>query len=210
MDEKQIRAIVVFGDIIGFGSFTQRITHADSEFRPFIRQFDGVIDEFEERTGYFVKRLGDGFMCVVELASLHPERQAMAVIDAIWILVRQLNTIITTKETPRPEGFRARVVCGYVWKTIRRNNREDYLGYHVNLSEKTLHTNKQVEFICHESVKELIQHLAKTKGYAFKKLANLDGLEDIYKQDLNLLWTVTKGGKRWRGANGSRIKKPKV
>lgn len=193
MDEKQIRAVVVFGDIIGFGSFMQRITYPDSEFRPFIREFDGLINEFERETGYFVKRLGDGFMCVVEIELANEARQAMAVIGAVWKLAKRLSALIATKQTPRPEGFRSRVVCGYVWKTIGENNRADYLGYHVNLSEKMIHASKHVEFICHESIKELIERLARVKGFVFKKLSVTDEAhEEIYRQDMNLLWTLTK------------------
>lgn len=193
MDEKQIRSIVVFGDIIGFGSFMQRITNPDTEFRPFRREFDKAIKDFKKKTGYFVKRLGDGFMCVVELPVKGPDRQAMAAVDFAWTLSRRISRLIAHKSTPRPDGFRSRMICGYVWRTVGDDNDTDYLGYLVNLCEKMLHTHKGVEFVCHESVRELIGRLAKQRGYIFKKIFNMNaGTEEIYRQDLSLLWTITK------------------
>lgn len=192
--EHQTRAIIVFGDIAGFGSFTQRISYPDDEFRPFIRQFYGMIDEFERKTKYFLKRLGDGFMCVVELPKKDGRDTAEEVINRIWNLNFKINTLISRKPTPRPEGFRSRVACGYIWKTVGDNNREDYLGYHVNLCEKILHVHKQETILFCQKFKELLSPDSLTAGgFKMKKMKPVENTpEGIYKEDLNSLWSLTK------------------
>lgn len=194
IDEHQVRAIIVFGDIEGFGSFTQRITHPDTEFRPFVREFDTLIDKFADETGYFIKRLGDGFMCVVELPATEAGKKAASIIDATWALVDRINRTIARMPSPRPEGFRSRMVCGYVWKTRRENDREDYLGYHVNLAAKIIKRDRGHVFVCHESVKELLsEKQIKESGYKFKKLVpSQEPPPGVYQQDINSLWTMTK------------------
>lgn len=193
-NEYQTRAIIVFGDIAGFGSFTQRISYPDEEFRPFIRQFYGVIDDFEKKTKYFIKRLGDGFMCVVELPKKGGREIAERVIGQIWTLNQQINSIISRKQTPRPEGFRSRMACGYIWKTVGENQREDYLGYHVNLCEKLLHVHKQEKIIFCQKFKEILSpDSLTTRNFKMKKMNPFENApEGIYKEDLNSLWSLTK------------------
>jgi len=197
MDEKQIRAIVVFGDITGFGGFMQRITHPETEFKPFIKWFDSLIGSFERETGYFLKRLGDGFMCVVELSSHNQSKQAISLIDSTWDLVSKINRSIARMPSPRPDGFRSRMVCGYVWRTERDDNREDYLGYHVNLAAKLIKQDREHIFVCHESVKELLtKKQIHDYGYVFDKLVpGQVPPAGVYQQDINSLWTVKRKGR---------------
>lgn len=173
----------------------QRVAYPDTQLRPFIRRFDDIVDAFEEETGYFLKRLGDGFMCVVEVHGKKPARAKF--LNNLWAVAEKINSLVSNHPSPRPGQFRFRVVCGYVWKILRANKRKDYLGYQVNLCERLLRSNKSDLFVCSEAFKEMMteKEIVDNK-YTFEKLKSFEEPPTgVYREDFNSLWTFSKGDK---------------
>lgn len=194
-DERLVRAIVVFGDIRGFRGYMRRISHPPTQFRPFWKDWDELVNEFEDRTGYFVKRLGDGFMAVEELEEGQEILPVIELLNNALEIAKKATALINKKPSPRPDGFRIRAVCDYVFKVPSRQFRYDYVGDKVNFTETIMRHFKEKLFICHESVKELLtEKQIRASGFKFKKIKFTNGgTSDMYGPDMYALWELTKG-----------------
>lgn len=191
--DKQVKAIVVFGDIRGFSVWEQSVTRPEIEFKPLMNCFDAMVDEFEAKTGYFTKNLGDGYMQIVELqADTHDCIPALRVLKETVKFATSVQTVIRKSPWPRPDGFRVRVSSGHVWK--KQGNKTDYVGRHVNLAHKLLRVSPQTEFLAHQSFLELMARRQTHEiGVKFAKLPPDRRIPDgVLKADMNALWSFRK------------------
>jgi hypothetical protein len=193
--QERVHVLAAFGDIRGFGSYTQRITDDQSQIIPFLSKYDDVVMQFEARNDYFLKHLGDGFLCV---AKTNGEKGVTTVrfLSDLWELLGILQRLISRTKSPRPDGYRVRVAAGHVYQAVRLDGSIDFRGYHINLAAKMLQIEKEKHpFVVHESAKQLMsKSQIERAGLRFKLLPppelrrHPDG---IYKKDMEELWAMT-------------------
>jgi hypothetical protein len=180
VNEKQVMAIVFFVDIRGFKDFCDRINKADEEFLPFWRDWQALIDEFEDEDNGYVKRIGDGIMVVKEIEAA-PHKEISAMLNKLWKFLVKLLRLINKKMTPRPDGGRVRGGFGYVWQVpYKKDHGRDYVGSLINMIEKALRFRKELTFLLHVSAIERLPKAVNAKnGFSFQKIKCLhNGDED--------------------------------
>lgn len=193
--EKLVSAFVAFVDIRGHGSFMRRLSDHQTEFLPFRRDWRKLIDKFEKKTGYFVKRLGDGIMIIKEVDQRIISREAVDFTNNTWMLLMDGKRLIRKKHSPRPDGILLRKSFGSIWKEPCVQFKYDYVADKLNMTEKMIHWNKGVCIVLHESyVDKLNDSLSKKFGYVIKKLERDPNLEDQgpYEPDTKLLYSLVR------------------
>lgn len=191
--EKQVRAIIVFGDIRGFSVWEQAVTRPDEEFQPLMNRFDQMVAELRVNTGCFTKNLGDGFMQIIELPSKgHACHTALRVLKVHTKFGFAVQRMIDGSPWPRPEGFRVRFSAGHIWK--KDGDETDYVGRHVNMTHKLLRVAPGMKFVAHQSFIELVSRgQVKRQGARFSKLEPDRRIPDgILKADMNALWKLDR------------------
>lgn len=192
-NEKQVLALILFGDIRGFRDFCDRVGHPESEFLPFWREWQTLLDEFFEQIGGYPKKLADGLMVIKEMDSFK-ESQIIGLLNKGVTFKRKVNRMIANKLTPRPGLFRLRCTFGYVWKHQCKISGHDYVSSRINLCEKMLHVHEDEPLICHESVIERIPRKRwKQEGFELSKMP-YDHIKPngITAGDLKALWKVRR------------------
>lgn len=167
-----------------------RTTDDESELLPFFNAFDRWIADLQQESQCFIKTLGDGFLMVKEYPKGHRCHSTVELLRLCWKYARRMDQIINQKKAPRPAGFRIRVASGHVWKTSEVSWGTDYRGRHINLASRLLRIGKQHKFICHESVKELMNDKQiREAGFKFKKISVSDSVPDgVIAEELKTLW----------------------
>lgn len=191
--EKQVRAIIVFGDIRGFSIWEQGVTQPEIEFKPLMNQFDQMVAELRTKTGHFTKTLGDGFMQVIELPSRgHACRVAQFTLQTHIRFALSVRRVIESSPWPRPEGFRVRFSAGHVWK--KDGGELDFVGRYVNMTHKLLRVAPEMKFVAHQSFIELMSRSqVRACGARFSKLQPDRRTPDgILKADMNALWKLDR------------------
>lgn len=190
--EKQVRAIIVFGDIRGFSVWEQSVTRPEIEFKPLMNRFDAMVDQHETSTGWFTKNLGDGYMQIIELPSGHACKTALHVLRYTADFATKVSNTIRRSPWPRPDGFRVRFAAGHIWK--KDGNKRDYVGRHVNLTHKLLRVSPENEFLAHQSFVELMtKKQADGIGAKFLKAETDRRVPDgILKADMKALWSLQR------------------
>lgn len=175
MERKQV--LISFGDILGFGSWTRRAYNSPEESQTLIKDIYKEWERFSNETHYYVKFLGDGLMNVLELESLTESKKIGKFLYDNFHMAQNVQRIIK-RHYPRPEGFRLRIVQGYVWKIYTNRivvdlqakpcdttcayksvTHAEYVGYIVNLAQRLLEVMPEKLCIFHESVKEIAANL---------------------------------------------------
>ncbi|HEX9504289.1 MAG TPA: hypothetical protein VF974_08315 [Patescibacteria group bacterium] len=198
MNEKQVRAFILFSDISGYGAFWRRISHLETELYPFQRQWRELVKDFREKTGYFVKRMGDGVLAIKEIRrEENVSSEGVNFLNNSWVFTKDVYQLVENKSSPRPDGFRTRISLGYIVREPDDQLGWDYVGDKINLTEKMIHFYRSETMVCHESVKELFSEKQLSQNhFSFKKLiARERRSADIYSQDMKSLWTFKKNGK---------------
>jgi hypothetical protein len=190
-----MHCFIGFFDVRGFGNFDRRVTDPESEILPWRKQYRKIIDDFEKKTGYFIKRTGDGIVIFQETDpndAWYDGANFLENCHGFMLLMKDLNK---KKKSPRPDGVRFRCSYGAVWKEPCRQLGKDYFGYKVNLTERMLHQHKEACFIITESLKEQLKNAqCKKMGFCFKH-AGIDSsiqVDSIYEADLRLQWLFWK------------------
>lgn len=189
--EYTTRIVAAFGDISGFGKWFDSLSDQELELKPFMREVDELIDEFEDQPQYFVKREGDGFLVVMELHEGENGKEIAQLLVRLLNMQLRMERLIHLKPYPRPDGFRVRVTSGYAWRRFHRG-KIDYLAKSINLASKLLRVGKNVPFIIHESVKDFIpKGVIKKYVFKFKKMVvGNDYPEGVYQKDMDSLWSI--------------------
>lgn len=173
------RLIVAFGDITGFSSFWDSITNDEKELGPFMDDFVSLIETVQKETGYNITIPGDGFMLTVALDQGHNCHRAVQVFQRLWDLLIKMQELVRKKEFPRPDGFRVRVACGWVMSRVLKDKETLYWGKHINLAHNLLDVRKDIPFLCHESVKQLLsESQIKHNNFRFWKVDTPEILPD--------------------------------
>jgi class 3 adenylate cyclase len=203
--EKQVRAIVLFGDIRGFSTWEQSATNPEVEFKPLMNRWRQAAEEFGQNLGAHCSIYGDGAMLILEMKNGHNCGLALKVMGAAFHFTHSVIGLIRKAPWPRPQGFRVRVASGYVWKrgdgqcgvvqNISCGSSTDYVGRHINMTSKLLRVKPEEPIICHQSFVELMtKSQIKKSGFSYKKIAGeWRTPEGILKTDINALWRLEKG-----------------
>lgn len=196
------RVIVAFGDITGFSQWIKRAgTSIEKHFELTEHIYHKAMN-LAFSSAYHIKLLGDGFVMVKEIDFGNGRDIALKYVKDIHDMAIDIQSTIKSLPFPRPDGFRVRIVSGFVTK-IKMNfcdidkpceMRSDYVGYIMNLANRLLFFMEENPFICHESVKELIGDPAKEDSYIVdmyklgESKVSLSGVDD---EDLKATYSFT-------------------
>lgn len=186
---RNIRAVVAFGDMIGSSTWFQRVNNQGLEYRILMDKMDDAISNLKKSENYFLKRLGDGYMIILNLDHAS-SLQVSEFLLVIWEFKNKMTQWIKEHPNPRPEGFRVRVSCGYMEEKLHLDKDTDYRGYHIGMTAKLLRVDKSIPFICHASIKEILFPIhIKKFGFKFTKITKpKTALEGIFEADMKELW----------------------
>ncbi len=71
----RVKVLVAFGDVTGFGAWTRRGSNSQEEVKYFMVELYKQFIRFRNGNGYFMKLMGDGFLCVTEIGKGNGKRQ---------------------------------------------------------------------------------------------------------------------------------------
>ncbi len=187
---EKVRIIVAFGDLTGFTAFEESVTNDEIEFDPFFNEYDKIIDEVERHTGFSIDDTGDGFLCSVDLIPGHNCSTVITTLRSLWDLLQRIQKLISQKEPPKPIGFRVRLACGYVHRKVKKNGKVVLRGRHINLAHHMLEVSKGIDFICHDTIKQLLSEKQIVKnGFIFTKFVpSKKGYDGISSYHAHSLW----------------------
>ncbi len=190
---RDVRLIAVFGDIRGFSSFYESVTHPVTERDPFLNAYDDLITEILTGAGLPYEDTGDGFICLVDLGSGKDSRKAAHVLRVMWTLLKRVQRLIARKEYPYPDGYRIRLAVGYATRKVKRDGKVVVRGKHINLAHKMLKIEPSIGIVCHETMTQLIsKRQAKKCGFKFKHLPTDRRIpEGMSKKDASALWAFS-------------------
>ena len=191
----RVKVLVAFGDITGFGEWTRRGSNSPEEFKDFMVQLYKEFIRFRNGNGYFVKLMGDGFMCVTEIDKGSAKHQVSEFLRHAVELGVGIQGI-SKKAFPVPGSFRIRIAAGHVWKMIasrpgQGTAQTDYLGYAINLAARLLEIDRGSAILCHESVKKILNGAVSKSAFRLEP-AHLRGRcpRGVDPEDIRTLWKV--------------------
>lgn len=153
--------VLAFGDIRGFGSWTYRASNSMEVQEPFIQIFYQVMQSFVKEKDIYFKYLGDGMMIGKEMTLSERRNGGMIqFLKDIQLLTRESTAVVHACEWPPPEGFRMRIMGGYVHKlmvldpndTERKRCIPEYVGYLPNTVQRLLEVSPQTTCLIHENI----------------------------------------------------------
>lgn len=196
MDEvTKAKIVVVFTDIRGSSRWTRRMGDDEEMRHSFMMAYDRESQFFRERTNATsYKRIGDGRMFTYHLQRGRESEIAANVLVESLGLIKRVGRLIARLPSPRPNGFRIRLMSGTVLNEVYEDGERDWLGYVPNTCHKLLAVAPEIECVAHETVKELIRpNAAKKVGLAFTLLATPRRCPDgVDREDMEALWSVAK------------------
>ncbi len=156
----RVKVLVAFGDVTGFGAWTRRGSNSPEEFKDFMVHLYKEFIRFRNGNGYFVKLMGDGFMCITELDQRNAKAKTLEFLSHAVDLESAIQKIVTST-FPAPGSFRIRIAAGHVWKMVASRPGQvtaqtDYLGYAINLAARLLEIDRESPILCHESVRKIL------------------------------------------------------
>lgn len=194
-EDEQVRCFIAFFDIRGFGSFERRVNDAKTELLPWRKQWRKIIDDFQKRTGYYEKRIGDGGMIVHETVVADAWYDVTKFLDNCWSLLMQFKALRRKKESPRYDGDIIRVSYGAIWREPSEQMGKDYYGFLANLTEQMIHQHKETCFVLTQGCVELVtKYNRKKSGYKFKLLCQDKNVlcDPIYADEMKHLYSFQK------------------
>ncbi len=133
-------------------------------------------------------------ICEIPETKNAPMHLADFILD-LGLLNGKLRKTVHECPYPSPDGFRIRLVCGYVDKFLvvdPGNVKEkvyEYNGYAINLSQRLLEIAPATPFICHESAVKILKK--KHPGFRLRKLVDTpERPRGIDSEDISGLWVV--------------------
>lgn len=193
---RRVKVLVAFGDVTGFGAWTRRGSNSPEEFKDFMVLLYKEFIRFRNGNGYFVKLMGDGFMCITEIDKGSAKKRTLDFMEHALELESAIHSI-TRNTFPAPGSFRLRIAAGHVWKMVASRPEQtlaqiDYLGYAVNLAARLLEIDRESAILCHESVKKILNRAAAREiGFSLKP-AHIHGRcpRGVDPEDVRILWKV--------------------
>jgi class 3 adenylate cyclase len=193
---KRAKIIVAFGDIVGFSDWTTLPLLTPERFKELMSKVYGEFVSFKGRTPYFTKALGDGIMFVQELNTPDDGARVESFMQDALELLRTMRPILSGGPSPRPGGFRIRAAVGIAWRLEAGDLADpakkqiDYLGYPLNLAARLLAIEPDIELICHEGAKELIEHSVNLGPALSKVSTTTPAPKGVHPSDLAKLWKL--------------------
>jgi class 3 adenylate cyclase len=192
----RVKVLVAFGDVTGFGAWTRRGSNSPEEFKEFMVHLYKEFIRFRNGNGYFVKLMGDGFMCITEIGKGNAKARVSEFLKHAVDLESAIQKI--TKNTfPAPGSFRIRIAAGHVWKMVasrpgQTTAQTDYLGYAINLAARLLEIDRESAILCHESVRKILNGAIRSSTEFGFKPAYIRGRcpRGVDPEDIRNLWMV--------------------
>lgn len=192
----RVKVLVAFGDVTGFGAWTRRGSNSPEEFKDFMVHLYKEFIRFRNGNGYFVKLMGDGFMCITEIDKASAKKRTLDFMEHVLELESAIHRI-TRNTFPAPGSFRIRIAAGHVWKMVASRPEQtlaqtDYLGYAVNLAARLLEIDRESAILCHESVKKILNGALHGNARFGFKPARIRGRcpRGVDPEDIRTLWKV--------------------
>ena len=192
----RVKVLVAFGDVTGFGAWTRRGSNSPEEFKDFMVHLYKEFIRFRNGNGYFVKLMGDGFMCITEIDKGNSEARTLEFLNHAVDLELAIQNIV--KSTfPAPGSFRIRIAAGHVWKMVasrpgQGTAQTDYLGYAINLAARLLEIDRESAILCHESVRKILNGAIRSSTEFGFKPARIRSRcpRGVDPEDIRTLWKV--------------------
>jgi class 3 adenylate cyclase len=192
----RVKVLVAFGDVTGFGAWTRRGSNSPEEFKDFMVHLYKEFIRFRNGNGYFVKLMGDGFMCITEIDKGNSKARTLEFLNHAVDLELAIQNIV--KSTfPAPGSFRIRIAAGHVWKMVasrpgQGTAQTDYLGYAINLAARLLEIDRESAILCHESVRKILNGAIRSSTEFGFKPARIRSRcpRGVDPEDIQTLWKV--------------------
>lgn len=192
----RVKVLVAFGDVTGFGTWTRRGSNSPEEFKDFMIHLYKEFIRFRNGNGYFVKLMGDGFMCITELNKGNAKVRTLEFLNHAVDLELAIQNIMRNT-FPAPGSFRIRIAAGHVWKMVasrpgQETAQTDYLGYAVNLAARLLEIDRESAILCHESVRKILNGALQRNGQFGFKAVHIRARcpRGVDPEDTRTLWKV--------------------
>lgn len=155
MKIESIRVIVVYADVIGFLTWSRRVS--PQLVLDFFSETYPLYRNWGNQNKYWLKMQGDGFIAINELPKERNRNDIIKFLRGIWRIQRGIETYLKTVPYPRPLGFRVRAVMGDCWKITEKDGSIDYVGYPMGFARRLLDVAKDEErfLICEGVFDEL-------------------------------------------------------
>lgn len=188
--------VLASGDIRGFGTWTYRASNSLEIQAPFIREFYRAMQQFVlARPHLYFKYLGDGMMIGQEMSpSERRNGPLVRFIQDIQELTQKMLTVVSDCEWPAPDGFRMRIMAGYVHKIMvldpndpkRKRLVPEYVGYLANTVARLQEVSPATTCLIHENVVRPL--LTKASLFDITKFgAPTERPRGVNQEDLNAL-----------------------
>jgi len=199
LHESRKHVLALVGDVTGFGRWARKCAEDPAGYRRFMAHLYDAFLAYRNQTGGFIKLVGDGLLAVHELESGHEPAIAERVFLNAFHLKKIIRHSIMGQMFPRPDGFRVRLVGGYVWKIILRMGEEtlvDYNGYWINAGFRYLSVHKDRPFVAHTGAVELLpQDFDAREKFVRIRLPSDDRTPDgLDREDMAELWAFDRPG----------------
>lgn len=188
--------IAVFGDVRGFRKWILRANNAPENAGELMNKIYVHFEGFSQRSGAYIKFMGDGFLVILELKNGHNCGTTLSLLQEMLDLTKNIVESMRGYY-PRPDGFRVRIAAGHVWKRMtmswhhprgRLIRQPEFIGYAVNMAQSLLYVYPEIECICHESIIEIVG--AKKNGLVFERLEPpKERRHGVDPQDFEGLWS---------------------
>jgi len=162
--KKNFNILCAFLDTNSFGFWYRR---ADQRNRnDFIHKMREEFKRFQRETHYFFKVYGDGFLTIHKIKK-NAKQEARDFMISMWECRKRLASIIEQHSYPRPDGVR---VCVAYGDAQFERNPDDWYSDMINLDSKILLIPGKIDFIVHQSARELFPKDLKRGPLQFVKL----------------------------------------
>lgn len=188
--------VIAAGDIRGFGTWTYRASNSMENRERFVKTFYEAMQRFVlKNPQLYFKYLGDGMMIGQEMihSQRHDSHTAKFTQD-IQALTREMLSLVAKCEWPSPDGFRMRMMAGWVHKIMvvdpgdakHKRLMPEYVGYLTNTVSRLLEVSPETPCIVHESVVKAL--LSKAESFAISKFETpREHPRGVNQEDLNAL-----------------------
>jgi len=186
--------LVAFGDTIKFREWEDLYLVSSWESWKFVERLYREFTRLRNGSVY-VKPLADGFMAVREL-SRAPRVQAGQTVEFLRRCCKVAGTINKIVRRAGLEGFRIRVVAGYVGRLEviqmkhARLRQVDYTGKPVSLAFSLLPVEPRLPCVCYDNVKAIAdQDPGRAQEIVFSRLDHpRDSAKRLEKRILRKIW----------------------
>ncbi len=175
------RAIIFWGDISGFTTWSSRVRR--TAVRALLFDTYLIYRRWAAKHGFWIKMQGDGLIAVRELLPANDRNKIIASLHDSWHLVNLVNSYLAGMTYPRPPMFRIRAVLGDLWKIREAQSTIDYVGYQMDFGFRIQDVCKEDRCVMSEAVFDGLGR----RGCPHLKIARIEtgdlNLAGVYPED---------------------------